>query len=198
MVLINEFILEFGDKVLATVYVDKNMVIFPNGKLTFEELTTLFENLPFRIQFINSRGRLQFDSQNNPKINQRVSVQQEFTNLPHTFDILEKLKHHKSDKIERALKVQKRYLNLTYIALRNKKDQYLGCLRIIADITELIKKYKFGGFIAAEDKTQKPPANNYHYQNKDTEKYRQAIEKDLKDINTDGESDAITSASEDW
>ena len=42
MVLINEFILELGGKVLTTVYVDKNTVIFPSGKLTFEELTTLF------------------------------------------------------------------------------------------------------------------------------------------------------------
>ena len=116
--------------------------------------------------------------------------------MPATFDFLEKLKHGKNSKISRALKVKEEYYNLTFIAIYDENQQYLGCLQISENITEIIKKYRYGGFIESEFQKSTQSDHDFHYRDQSSETYRQEIEQDLIDINTDDDSDAISGASE--
>lgn len=180
-------------------FIKNDMLFFKNGNLKLDELVNILQSLPFETLFINSAGRIKLII--NPldpslKLNQRISSHLFFKTMPATFDFLEKLKHGKSSKISRALKVKDEYYNLTFIAIYDQNRHYLGCLQISENITEIIKKYRYGGFIETEFQKQKKTEHQFHYQNQSSETYRQKIEQELIDINTDDESDAISGASE--
>lgn len=180
-------------------FIKNDMLFFKNGNLKLNELVNILQSLPFETLFINSAGRIKLII--NPldpslKLNQRISSHLFFKTMPATFDFLEKLKHGKSSKISRALKVKDEYYNLTFIAIYDQNRHYLGCLQISENITEVIKKYRYGGFIETEFQKQKQTKHQFHYQNQSSETYRQKIEQELIDINTDDESDAISGASE--
>lgn len=178
----------------------KNQAIkFQHGSLKLTELTQIVNQFPFEIRFINPNGKLTFITnsltQNYGKLNQRVSPTLEFTNLPSMFDILENLKHGKKSKIERAIKVDDRYFNLQFIAINDNNNNYLGCLQITTEVTEIINKFKFGGFIeSANDQLASKKHSQFHYSNPQLEEYRSKIEKEINDLNTD--DDAISGASE--
>lgn len=185
---------------MQQIWIDGNQINFENGKLTLKELKLIFDKLPFEVRFISATGKLEFIS--NPlssdyKINERIHSSLDFTNLPSTFDILERFRHGKLDKFERALKVNDQYFNLILIAIRDDQQRYLGCLQLTQNITEIISKFKFGGFIeSSHPEFNNDHQNHFHYTDQSKENYRQAIENDLIDLNTDEDNDAISGASE--
>lgn len=184
---------------MENTFVKNDTLFFENGNLKIDELVSLLKSLPFEVLFIDSAGRIKLmihPLDPDLKLNQRISSHLFFKTMPATFDFLEKLKHGKNSKISRALKVKNEYYNLTFIAIYNKQRNYLGCLQISENITEIIKKYRYGGFIESEFQKSKQPDLDFHYDDQSSEKYRHAIEQDLIDINTDDDSDAISGASE--
>lgn len=181
------------------ISIENNTIYFENGSLKFNELVGIFRSLPFETLFINASGKIKLiinPLDSNLKLDQRVSEHLFFKTMPSTFDILEKLKHRKNSKISRALKVDDQYYNLTFLSVCDQNKKYLGCLQITENITEIIKKYRYGGFIESEFQTENHLSDDFHYQDQSSEKYRQEIEQDLIDINSDDESDAISGASE--
>lgn len=184
---------------MKKTFIKNDTLFFENGNLKISELVSLLKALPFEVLFIDSAGRIKMiihPLDPGLKLNQRISSHLFFKTMPATFDFLEKLKHGKNSKISRALKVKDEYYNLTFIAIYDEAQNYLGCLQISENITEIIKKYRYGGFIESEFQKSKQSSHSFHYQDSSSEEYRQEIEQDLIDINTDDDSDAISGASE--
>lgn len=179
---------------------DKNTrLYFKNGSLTFEELTSFLNTLPFEVLFIDITGKIKLiihPLDKDLQINQRISSHTFFKNLPPTFEFLEKLKHGKNTIISRALKINQMYYNVSFIAVYNSSHKYIGCLQISENITEVIQKYRYGGFIESEMQTKQDNPQNFHYQKNSDEKYRQQIENEIIEINNDDDYDSISGASE--
>lgn len=178
----------------------KTHLYFKNGDLTVEELIHILDVLPFEILFINSIGKIKLiinSMDKKLKVNQRISSHIFFKNLPPTFKFLEKLKHGKNTVISRALKIDQTYYNVSFIAVYNKEKKYIGCLQITENITEIIQKYRYGGFIESEinkemdTKPEDSPCNQTP-----TEIYRRKIEDEISEINEDDDYDSISGASE--
>lgn len=180
---------------------DKNTrLYFENGNLTFNELIHVLNTFPFEVLFIDLTGKIKLII--NPidkklRLNQRISSHIFFRNLPPTFEFLEKLKHGKNKIISRALKINQTYYNISFIAVFNKEKKYIGCLQISENITEIIQKYRYGGFIESEiNEKTKAKQQNSNYDQTSTEKYRRKIENEIIEINNDDDYDSISGASE--
>lgn len=171
-----------------------------HGKIDIKKLNFILEGLPIEIRFIDQTGHLKFvinPLSNNYKIGEKVNSQLDFTNLPSMFDILERFRHNKMDQFERALKVDDQYFNLKLVSIKDNKKHYLGCMQITENITGLIDKYRYGGFIESQNKNlDTSQESSFHYSDKNQEKYRKMVEQDILDLNSDTDSDAISGASE--
>ena len=127
---------------------DKNRIIsFETGSFSKEELETLLNTLPVDITFVDKEDTVQYFSQSKERIFPRTKavigrkVQQchPQESLHVVNKILEDFKNNKRDIAEFWINLNNRLIYIRYFPVRNKSGDYLGCLEVTQDITDIKK-----------------------------------------------------------
>ncbi|MFH1584188.1 MAG: PAS domain-containing protein [Actinomycetota bacterium] len=127
---------------------DKNRIIsFETGSFSKEELETLLNTLPVDITFVDKEDTVQYFSQSKERIFPRTKavigrkVQQchPQESLHVVNKILEDFKNNKRDIAEFWINLNNRLIYIRYFPVRNKSGDYLGCLEVTQNITDIKK-----------------------------------------------------------
>ncbi len=117
------------------------------GNFSAEELETLLNNLPIDITFVDKDDKVRYFSQSKDRIFVRTkaiigrTVQQCHPEKSvHVVEqILNDFKQGKREVAEFWLTLNGRLIYIRYFPLQNEKDEYLGCLEVTQDITDIKK-----------------------------------------------------------
>jgi len=120
-----------------------NRVVFPTGSLTFEQLKVIFEHLPVDLTFVDADDRVRFYSEGKSRIFARAQavIGRKVQNChpPASVNIVEKIlddfKSGRQDVADFWLNFKDRFVFVRYFALRNQKNDYVGCLEVTQDLT---------------------------------------------------------------
>lgn len=127
----------------------KGQIVFETGSFSKEEVETLLNTLPVDITFIDKEDTVRYFSQTKERIFPRAKavigrkVQQchPQKSIHVVNKILEDFKNNKRDFAEFWINLNDRLIYIRYFPVRNKSGEYLGCLEVTQDITD-IKKIK--------------------------------------------------------
>lgn len=127
--------------------VEAGKISFETGNLTKEEIEAIFNALPFDITFVDKDDIVRFFSLTKERIFVRTkavigrTVQQchPQKSIHLVNKILEEFKAGKRDVAEFWINLQGRLIYIRYFPVRNKKGEYLGCLEVTQDITDIQK-----------------------------------------------------------
>ena len=122
-------------------------ISFETGAMSVEELETILNSLPVDITFVDKEDRVGYFSQSKDRIFVRSKavivrkVQQchPQKSLPVVEQILKDFKEKKRDVAEFWINLNERLIYIRYFPVRNKKGEYLGCLEVTQDITDIKK-----------------------------------------------------------
>jgi PAS domain S-box-containing protein len=117
------------------------------GIFSAEELETLLNSLPIDITFVDKDDKVRYFSQSKDRIFVRTkaiigrTVQKchPEKSVHLVEQILSDFKQGKREVAEFWLKLNERLIYIRYFPLRNEKDEYLGCLEVTQDITDIKK-----------------------------------------------------------
>jgi len=123
------------------------LISFETGSFSIEELETLLNNLPVDITFVDKDDKVRYFSQSKDRIFVRTkaiigrTVQQchPEKSVHMVEQILNDFKQGKMDVAEFWLTLNERLIYIRYFPLRNEKGEYLGCLEVTQDITDIKK-----------------------------------------------------------
>lgn len=123
------------------------MIAFDTGSFSLEELQTLLNTLPVDITFVDKDDAVRYFSDSPERIFPRTKavigrkVQQCHPQKSfHVVNqILEDFRHGRRDAAEFWINLHGCVIYIRYFAVRNKKGEYLGCLEVSQDITNIQK-----------------------------------------------------------
>ncbi len=128
-------------------HVSENRINLETGTLTIEELENILNTLPVDITFVDKDDTVVYFSQTKERIFTRTKavigrkVQQchPQKSLHVVNQILDDFRNKKRDFAEFWINMGGRVIYIRYFAVRNKSGEYLGCLEVTQDITEIQK-----------------------------------------------------------
>ncbi len=117
------------------------------GAMTKESLEVLLNTLPVDLTFVNAEDKVQYFSQSKARIFPRAKavigrkVQQchPQKSVHKVHQILGDFKSGQRDVAEFWIQLKERLIYIRYLALRDKNKEYLGCLEVTQDITDIKK-----------------------------------------------------------
>lgn len=120
---------------------------FEIGSITKDELEALLNTLPVDITFVDKEDTVRYFSQNKERIFPRAKaiigrkVQQchPQKSVHVVNQILEDFRNGRRDLAEFWIQLKERLILIRYLAIRSKDNEYLGCLEVTQDITDLKK-----------------------------------------------------------
>jgi len=123
------------------------LISFETGNFSVEELETLLNSLPVDITFVDKDDKVRYFSQAKDRVFVRTKavigrkVQQCHPEKSvHVVEqILNDFKQGKRDAAEFWLTLNERLIYIRYFPVRNEKGEYLGCLEVTQDITDIKK-----------------------------------------------------------
>ncbi len=123
------------------------MIQFETGSLSTMEIESVLNTLPVDITFVDKEDTVRYFSQSKHRIFARTKavigrkVQQchPQASLPKVVQILEDFKNHRRDAAEFWINLKGRLIHIRYFAVRDRDQNYLGCLEITQDITDIQK-----------------------------------------------------------
>jgi len=125
----------------------EGMVAFETGTLSNEQIEAIFNTLPAEVTFIDKDDIVRYFSQPKDKIFLRTKAvlgtkvqqchPQKSVHLVN--QILEDFKSGKKEVAEFWLTLEGKLIYIRYFAVRNKKGEYVGCLEVTQDITDIRK-----------------------------------------------------------
>jgi len=125
----------------------EGMIPFETGSLSKEQIETIFNTLPVEITFIDKEDLVRYFSQ--PKemifsrtkaiIGRQVQLCHPQKSVHVVNQILEDFKGGKKDVAEFWINLEGKLIHIRYFAVRKKNGEYLGCLEVTQDITEIKK-----------------------------------------------------------
>ena len=126
---------------------EEGRISFETGNLTKEEIEAIFNTLPFDITFVDKDDVVRFFSLTKERIFVRTkavigrTVQQchPKKSIHLVNQILEEFKAGKRDVAEFWINLQGRSIYILYFPVRNEKGEYLGCLEVTQDLTNIQK-----------------------------------------------------------
>ncbi|MGB9721454.1 MAG: DUF438 domain-containing protein [bacterium] len=141
---------ETGEKIVESeiskvASVAEGRVNLDTGSFTIEELENTLNTLPVDITFVNKDDTVAYFSQTKDRIFTRTKavigrkVQQchPQKSIHVVNQILEDFRNKKRDSAEFWINMGGRLIYIRYFAVRNKDGDYLGCLEVTQDITEI-------------------------------------------------------------
>ncbi|GAG93074.1 unnamed protein product, partial [marine sediment metagenome] len=137
----------FGKPASEPPPVEKGKILFETGELSTEELETVLNTLPVDITFVDKEDGVRYFSQSKERIFPRTKavigrkVQQchPQKSLHVVEQILNDFKKNKGDVAEFWINLKGRLIYIRYFAVRDKNEEYLGCLEVTQDITDIKK-----------------------------------------------------------
>ena len=122
-------------------------VVFEMGHLSKEELETILNTLPVDITFVDKEDTVRYFSRSKERIFPRTKavigrkVQQchPQKSIHKVNQILDDFRNGRRDVAEFWIQLKGRLIYIRYFALRDKNREYLGCLEVTQDITEIKK-----------------------------------------------------------
>ena len=120
---------------------------FEIGSITKEELEAMLNTLPVDITFVDKEDTVRYFSQNKERIFPRAKaiigrkVQQchPQKSVHVVNQILDDFRDGRRDASEFWIQLKERLILIRYFAIRSKDNEYLGCLEVTQDITDLKK-----------------------------------------------------------
>jgi len=123
------------------------MVNFETGNLSEEEIDGVFEALPVDISFVGKDDTVRYFNKLNERIFKRAKavigkkVQQchPQKSVDKVNQILEDFKAGKRNVAEFWIDIQSKLIYIRYFPVHNRNGEYLGCLEVSQDITDIKK-----------------------------------------------------------
>jgi DUF438 domain-containing protein len=125
----------------------EGLISFETGNLTIEQIEAIFSTLPVEITFIDKEDLVRYFSQ--PKetifsrtkaiIGRQVQLCHPQKSVHVVNQILEDFKNGRKDVAEFWINLGGKLVYIRYFAVRNKNGEYLGCLEVTQNITEIKK-----------------------------------------------------------
>lgn len=125
----------------------EGMISFETGGMSKEELEILLNTLPVDITFVDKEDTVRYFSQTEDRIFPRTKAvigrkvqkchPQKSVHIVN--QILEDFKNNKRDIAEFWINLNNRLIYIRYFPVRNKDGDYLGCLEVTQDITDIKK-----------------------------------------------------------
>jgi len=127
--------------------VRKDKILFETGELSPQELEAALNTLPVDITFVDREDKVRYFSQSKERIfprtkaviGRRVQQCHPQKSLHVVEQILNDFKKNKSDIAEFWINLKGRLIHIRYFAVRDKNEDYLGCLEVTQDITDIKK-----------------------------------------------------------
>jgi PAS domain S-box-containing protein len=125
----------------------QGMVPFETGNLSREEIESILDTLPVDVTFVDKDDTVRYFSQSKERIFVRTkavlgrSVQQchPQKSIHVVNQILEDFKSGKRDVAEFCINFEGKLIHIRYFPVRGKNGEYLGCLEVTQDITNIRK-----------------------------------------------------------
>ncbi len=126
---------------------DEREIIFDSGSFSKEELETLLNTLPVDITFVDKDDSVRYFSQSKERIfprtkaviGRKVQLCHPKESVHRVEQILNDFRNNKRDVAEFWINLKGRLIYIRYFAVRNAKGEYLGCLEVTQDITDIKK-----------------------------------------------------------
>jgi len=123
----------------------EGLVAFKTGNLSYEEIEEVFNTLPVDLTFVDKEDTVRYFSQTKERIFPRtkavigLKVQQchPQKSLHVVNKILEDFKAGRRDVAEFWIHLDQRLIYIRYFPVRSEKGDYLGCLEVTQDITDV-------------------------------------------------------------
>ncbi|MGX7196918.1 DUF438 domain-containing protein [Enterococcus olivae] len=120
-------------------------VVLPTGILQLEQLVALFQALPVDLTFVDDQDRVRFYSEGKERVFPRTKsvIGREVVNChpPKSMHIVQKILDDFRSGTRKAadfwIDLGPKKIYIRYFALKNSEGQYLGCLEVTQDITEI-------------------------------------------------------------
>lgn len=135
------------DKELLAAFTpkDSSKVKMPSGALTIEELTNVLNTLPFDMTFVDKNDHVRYFTEGQDRIFQRnkaiLGRKVQFCHPPSSVGTVERiLNDFKSGKENKAafwINMRGKFIYISYYAVRDQINNYLGTLEVTQDLTEL-------------------------------------------------------------
>jgi PAS domain S-box-containing protein len=127
--------------------VSTNEVVFGSGRLSISILEAMFNHLPIDMTFVDAHDRVQFFSESPDRIFVRsravigrsVQLCHPKKSLHVVEKILQDFREGTRDSAEFWIDLKGKKIHIRYFAVRDSNGEYLGCLEISQDITEILK-----------------------------------------------------------
>lgn len=124
-----------------------NEIEFNTGSVTSEELESVLNTLPVDITFVDKDDTVRYFNQPGERIFARAKavigrkVQQchPQKSLDKVTSIVEEFKSGRRDVADFWIQMKGRVISIRFFPVRDKAGNYLGCLEVVQDITELQK-----------------------------------------------------------
>jgi len=125
----------------------EGMIEFETGRLSLEELETVLNTLPVDFTFVDREDRVRYFNDPVERIFPRTKAVLGRTvqnchpqkSVHVVNQILKDFREGKRDKAEFWIQMGEKMIHIRYFPVRNKKGEYLGCLEVTQDITEIKK-----------------------------------------------------------
>ena len=126
---------------------DEGMVVFGSGKLSVETLEAIFKNLPIDMTFVDAQDRVQFFSESPDRIFVRsraiIGRSVQLCHPKSSVHVVEKIlndfRDGNRDVAEFWINLGEKTVHIRYFAVRSERGEYLGCLEVSQDITDILK-----------------------------------------------------------
>jgi len=125
----------------------KDAVELETGTLSKEEIEVIFNSLPVDVTFVSKEDEVRYFSQTKDRIfvrtkaviGRKVQNCHPQKSVHVVTQILEDFKNKQRDKAEFWINLNDKLIFIRYFPVRNKDGQYLGCLEVTQDITDIKK-----------------------------------------------------------
>lgn len=125
----------------------EGMVSFETGTMSVEEVETVFDTLPVDVTFVDKEDTVRYFSQSKDRIFPRAKavigrqVQQchPQKSVHVVTQILEDFRAGRRDSAQFWINLKGRLIYIRYFAVRGKQGDYLGCLEVTQDLTDIKK-----------------------------------------------------------
>jgi len=136
-----------GGEVMKEAEEQGGEISLETGSMTKEELEAVLNTLPVDLTFVDVENKVQYFSQSKARIFPRAKavigrkVQQchPQESVHKVNQILDDFKRGRRDAAEFWIQLKERLIYIRYFALRGKNKEYLGCLEVTQDITDINK-----------------------------------------------------------
>ena len=125
----------------------KELIELETGNLSKQEIEAIFETLPVDITFVDANDTVRYFSKAKERIFPRTKaiigrkVQQchPLKSIHIVNRVIDDLRRSRRNSADFWIDIQGKKIYIRYFPVRNKKGEYLGCIEVTQDITEIQK-----------------------------------------------------------